>query len=278
MASRSSIGALIRATREEKGLTGSEVAERLGCDQSRISKIERGNLKPSLIFIDDFARAIRLSKAERDELRALTEFFLIDFDRWRLAKEGRLPNVQQGIAQVERHTRFTRVFQWAAVPALLQEKRYTFSLLRSSRDIPDDQIERIVRDRKRRQSVLQSGDKRLSFIIAESALRMRFCDPDVMLHQLRHLRDVIKIHKENENLSITILPTDIVVPQVPLSGFAIFDQKLVMIETQTTCQLVWDVEGVQSYLNLFRSLDELASSGIELEKTIGRIERDLRKK
>lgn len=51
------ISAIIKA-RKELGLTQLELAKRMGTDQSRISKMERGTLNPSLDFIKRLADAM----------------------------------------------------------------------------------------------------------------------------------------------------------------------------------------------------------------------------
>jgi len=51
------ISAIIK-TRKELGITQLELAKRMGTDQSRISKMERGTLNPSLDFIKRLADAM----------------------------------------------------------------------------------------------------------------------------------------------------------------------------------------------------------------------------
>jgi len=51
------ISAMITA-RKEMGISQSELAKLIGTDQSRISKLERGNLNPSLDFMKRVAEAM----------------------------------------------------------------------------------------------------------------------------------------------------------------------------------------------------------------------------
>ena len=51
------ISAIIKA-RNEKGLTQLELAKTVGTDQSRISKLEKGTLNPSLDFLKRIAEGL----------------------------------------------------------------------------------------------------------------------------------------------------------------------------------------------------------------------------
>ena len=55
----------------------------VGTETARLAWLSNGTLK----FIDSFAKAIHLSRSETDDLRILTELFLVDFDRWHIASQ-----------------------------------------------------------------------------------------------------------------------------------------------------------------------------------------------
>lgn len=54
----------LRKAREEKGLTQTEVAERLGKTQSFVSKVERGERRIDIVELRAFCNALGLSTGE----------------------------------------------------------------------------------------------------------------------------------------------------------------------------------------------------------------------
>jgi HTH-type transcriptional regulator / antitoxin HipB len=54
------LGPLLRATREQKGLTQAALAERLGLRQRQISDLERAAMDPRFSTVQDVARALEL--------------------------------------------------------------------------------------------------------------------------------------------------------------------------------------------------------------------------
>jgi transcriptional regulator with XRE-family HTH domain len=59
-----SLGASIRALRQNAGLTGTELASRVGHKQSWISKVERGQVVPSAEDIEQLAKACGATELE----------------------------------------------------------------------------------------------------------------------------------------------------------------------------------------------------------------------
>jgi HTH-type transcriptional regulator / antitoxin HipB len=54
------LGPLLRATREQKGLTQKALADRLGLRQRQISDLERSAMDPRFSTVQDVARALEL--------------------------------------------------------------------------------------------------------------------------------------------------------------------------------------------------------------------------
>lgn len=58
------LGGTIRSTRKLKGLKLHEVAERVGCSESLLSKIENGKVNPSLAVLGRIAQSLQLAVAD----------------------------------------------------------------------------------------------------------------------------------------------------------------------------------------------------------------------
>jgi transcriptional regulator with XRE-family HTH domain len=68
------LGQFLQARRLERKLSLSDLARRLDCDPSLISRIEHGERSPKLPFLDELARELELSNRERIELISLAGF------------------------------------------------------------------------------------------------------------------------------------------------------------------------------------------------------------
>lgn len=82
----------LKKIRRSKGLSQTQLADMVGCDQGYIAKIEKGTANPTLSMIEDIARALKVSPAalfEVGELQARIQ-----------AAIHSLPEEQQGAALV----------------------------------------------------------------------------------------------------------------------------------------------------------------------------------
>lgn len=68
-----SLAAELRRLRGRTGLTGMEMAKRLGIDQSRVSRIERANTRPRPNEIYDWCKIAKVPEQECDRLIKLRE-------------------------------------------------------------------------------------------------------------------------------------------------------------------------------------------------------------
>ena len=75
-----SVGIRLKEIREAKQISGEGLARLLRCSQSKISKIERGAIRPRPEFVSAFCKALSLSQSQRRQLAALTADFHITFN------------------------------------------------------------------------------------------------------------------------------------------------------------------------------------------------------
>lgn len=232
------------------GVTGQELAAKLGCGQARISKVETGKLKPTIAFVREFAAALGLAQVEAQELENLTGLFLLEFDRWHLSVAGSAPLIQEKVAQIEKKARCIRSVNWSALSGLIQTSEYATHLFHSFKEISTADVQKAVHRRMERQRILRYKSRRFSFVIAEHVFYTSVCPRAVLLSQAERLRDLL----QRENVTLRILPQFRSTKVMPITGFDIFDDRLVLVETRDFQVRILDDREVMGYTEDFESL------------------------
>ena len=183
---RRRLGAELRRLREETGLTIDQVAEVLECSQSKVSRIETGQVSATPRDVRDMLALYRVSDAQREAMV-------------QIAREARQPgwwqkfvDVPDGVpAYVGLETAATSidVYMSVIVPALLQTADYARAVIGAVRpDLPGAEIDRRVELRLRRQALLdQDSPPALRVLLDDTVLRRPVGGEKVMAAQRRRL-------------------------------------------------------------------------------------------
>lgn len=183
---RRRLGAELRRLREETGLTIDQVAEALECSQSKVSRIETGQVSATPRDVRDMLALYRVSDAQREAMV-------------QIAREARQPgwwqkfvDVPDGVpAYVGLETAATSIdiYMSVIVPALLQTADYARAVIGAVRpDLPGAEIDRRVELRLRRQALLdQDSPPALRVLLDDTVLRRPVGGEKVMAAQRRRL-------------------------------------------------------------------------------------------
>lgn len=251
------LGGRLRSIRQRYRVTGADLAEKLGCGQAKISKIEHGKLRPSLDYVRAFSRALSLPKTEARDLEVMTQMFLMEFNRWHHAMQGSAAEVQEQIGRLERDATRIDALDWFVLSGLLQTKRYAEHLFRLFREITFADAQTAVQIRIQRQNILRRRRRHFRFIVAEHVLLTRFCGRDVVVEQINHLRTALHA----PNVELRIFPLGRWTTAIPVNGFDIFDDKFVLIEARDFQLRLWADTDVKGYRDDFESIWSASISG-----------------
>jgi transcriptional regulator with XRE-family HTH domain len=253
---REALGARFRQLRKDAGLTGKQVADRLGWSQPKVSRIERGQRTPSEEDLQAFAQLVGATVEITDELLTRVRTVHSVHAAWRRQLAGGAAVGQHDILELEASVRLVRAFEPAVIPGMLETDDYArklFDDVVALYGIPND-VDEAVRMRLRRQQLIHDPGKRFEFIIGETALRFQFSPPAVMRAQL----DLVRALSNLETVELFILPSDAKLPFLPFHGFWIFDDDLVSVETVHTRVEARDPREVALYLRVFDQLKAAA--------------------
>lgn len=248
-------------------VSGVELASRLGCTQSMISKLETGKIRPSREYIEKFATSLGLAKKTRDELMEMTAAFLMSFNRWsHLESDG--ASLQEAVRQRESQTKLLQVFSWILVNGLVQTAEYARAIfsLQAGPSRSEKEIQDAVRVRLKRQKAALDSSRVIQLIFSETALGNWFVSREVMDEQIQKVISVI----EEGNWEVRILPLAHRVSAIPVTNFALYDESVVEVETQTLAIHLWEREEIDIYKGLFKTLLSESFGGRKAKEILAR--------
>lgn len=234
---RQELSDALRRLRVAAGITGYDVATRMGVDQSTVSRIERNRQRISVSQVDLWCAAVGADEHRRKELLDLAESILVGPQSWAEASPDGSTNFQREAASLEARVGALCTYQPAALPGLLQTASYARRLFASGPDgAPPDLAERVV-ERIERQHVLYDESKTFRFVVPEAVLRWPIGEPDdpaVADEHREQLGRVLTV-MDRPNVELAILPMR-PTPHWRMTGFVIFDQ---MSDGENQVHLEW---------------------------------------
>ena len=178
-------GALLRHHREAARWSLEEAAAELGCDKSKISRIETGHRRPKPGEMHVLLTAYGVTNRERQAIAALTETAR---GGWWGEYRGLLPGAMVDHALFESIADDVMVWEPQALPAFLQTRSYAASVAAADPLLETDEQRRlaVLLAASRAAGVRDRQDAAFTVVIGEAALRQQV-GGEAMLGQLRHL-------------------------------------------------------------------------------------------
>ncbi|MCT9929334.1 helix-turn-helix transcriptional regulator [Planotetraspora sp. A-T 1434] len=266
---RIDLGAQLRQLRENAHLSGKDLAERLGWQPSKVSRIENARQTATEDDVVVWAQAVRVGPETVDGLIAQAAGLLERQDSWRQRHKSGLAALQEDIRDLESRTKLFRVFEPGVVIGLLQTAEYArhiFSKVRRLYETTDD-IDAAIRVRMQRQEILYDPSRRFRFIMPEAVLRYRLAPPDVMRGQLDRLLAVTTL----PNVEFGILPFEAPLPAALVNGFWIYNDSMVGVATRTKDLVLRDPDDVAFYAHAFEEFCEVAAHSDAARAVIVRV-------
>lgn len=217
----------LRASRG--GLSVRQLADTLGWQSSKVSRIETGQQVPTEAEVNAWASATGVKDEDRQRMLDELEEAMSMRSTFRRRLKTSQAEVQAGFNNLESVSTFIRTMQPSVVPALLQMPAYARELFlqvekvyRAGKDVPQ-----AVAARMERQRHLDDQSKRFEFIIGEGALQYVPGRSEVMRAQLDRLISASDL--PNVRLGITPMLRPLHWLPGP-SGFILYDGEDAIIE------------------------------------------------
>ncbi|WP_327401992.1 helix-turn-helix transcriptional regulator [Streptomyces sp. NBC_01288] len=264
---REALGVRLRELRTEAGLQGKDLAERLGWQRSKVSRLELGKQTATAEDLDAWAQTLGVPD-EADDLKSRLRGLESQARSWRRQLSTGHRGVQERYVAEYRRTSTVRGYEATVIPGLFQTPDYARHLLLHNAELmqsPRD-TEDAVRARMKRQEVLYEADKAFRVLIWEGALHALVCPHETMAGQLDRLVGLIGLN----TVALGIVPFGVQLKLSPKHGFWIFDEERVIVETINTEFTLESAEDVALYGRVWDRLDEGAVYGPQAHRLIGR--------
>lgn len=204
-ARRRRLAAELRRLREQAGMTGKDVVQRLGWTESKLSRIETRRIG---ISTPDLRRLLDVydvpDQAYREQLIDMARYATMR--GWWQSYGDVIPSEYANLIGLEEEAVTVRWYEQEIVPGLLQTPDYARAVIRASRSADDEaQIDRRVAVRMERQQILRRSSPtppELKVIVNEAVLRRRVGDSSVMRDQIRSL----STERDRANVTVQVLP------------------------------------------------------------------------
>lgn len=238
---RRELGALLRALRQERGYTVEQVAERLLCSPSKVSRMETGQRGATLRDIRDLCDLYGLTEeSERQRL-----FYL--------ARQGKRPGWWQGYeltfatyVGLEADAVSIKHFTSSTVMGLVQTADYARAIHDAGfQDFRSGRIDELVEVRMKRQQLLNRDPPLgLHVVFDEAVLRRPVGGAPVMVAQLRRLVELA----ESPQIQIQVVPYEV-------GAHPAMDSNFTVLEYGGSAPDVVYVEGLSGKIYLEREQD-----------------------
>lgn len=187
------VGKILKACRERKGLTQAELGAAIGYSEEQVSSVERGRRAPSAKFLDAADRVL--------DAGGLIAGLKKDVE------EARYPKKVRDLAKLEGEAVEICAYDNSVVNGLLQTEEYLKAVFGSRRPaFSEEEVERLVAARLARQGIIDGNGMApaFNFVHDEAALRRPVGGKMVLRRQLERLLEVGQMR----NVEIQVLPMD----------------------------------------------------------------------
>jgi transcriptional regulator with XRE-family HTH domain len=227
------LGASLKKAREAAGLTGVQLAQRLGwaatTGKGKVSKLEGGRQTPTSDEISAWATATGVNERLRDQWLALAEQEREEQANYRARMAGGQQAIQRQYGDLASHTTRFTFFETFVFPRYLQTPEYMRAILQEHHDKHGtfDDVAAAVKERQGSVRLLLDDTKTFVFLLDEPLLRRTRFPASIMRPQLIQLMSVIGL----PNVTLAIYPSlSRPVHSYTESSFEIFDD-VAFIET-----------------------------------------------
>lgn len=271
---RDRLARALRAARSRAGVSGVNAGRRAGMSQSKISKIERGLLLPSVDDVAALCRVYEVSSDDRNELLKLAEDLREEASARVIMSRG-VSQFQRKLTQLTASASVIRSFHPVVVLGVLQTREYTRCVFADPRDkVSEEEAEASIKARQERRRSLFEGSTQHRLLMPEGALRWQAGSASLMAEQVE---DIAKVTAQGGNAAVGIIPWTTPTHVFPGHGFTIYDEDAVMVGTETATATLTGAADIATYVELFTELEGLACFGEEAIAHLERIASDYRR-
>jgi transcriptional regulator with XRE-family HTH domain len=197
------VGTILRHHREAARWTLEEAAAVLGCDKSKISRIETGHRRAVPREMQELLTAYGVTNRERQAIAALVGTSLAG---WWGEYRGLLPDTMVDQAMLESLADDVMIYEPQALPAYLQTRRYAAAVTAADPALQTDEERRlaVLLTARRAASVRDQPHAAFTVVLSEAALMQQVGGDKAMPGQLDRIVD--EAGKLSARVTLQVVP------------------------------------------------------------------------
>lgn len=220
MRPREALGRELRALRLRAGLSGEQLAERIGTSQSRVSRTETARYRADLEMVRRWLDATDADSETRAKLLDLADDALVEVATYRSIFRGSLATEQQARIRQDAAATRLRHFQPFMIPGPLQTAVYARAALLAARVAKEEGIDEAVAARlERGQRLRRRGAPHYQVVLTELALRWRPLGGTLDDHA--EALDAVLAAARARSITVQVVPADTPTRRAPMCAFLI---------------------------------------------------------
>ena len=179
-----------------------DAAKALGTGELTVRRIENAQVGLKTLYVKELLRRYQVPSDEAEEFLAMAE--RANRPGWWHPFRDALPTWFRAYVSLESGARLLRTYEPHYVTGILQTREYSRAVMRAGfPNEPDDELERRVDFRLRRQELLERDENPTIWVVLEeTALRRVVGGPEVMRGQLEHLLEAM----DRPELTLRVVP------------------------------------------------------------------------
>jgi transcriptional regulator with XRE-family HTH domain len=260
----------LRSLRGQAGLSQEAVAEEMGWNESKLTRIENDK---SRVLVRDVKRLLGLYKVEGDAADAMLELARLAREPdWWHQYSGAIPEWFQVYVVLEASASHVFGYEAELVPGIMQTEGYIRAIMSTAADPKtDEEIENTITVRKARQArLMEENPPEVWLVLNEAVIRRPVGGREVMREQIERLVELARLR----NVTLQLLPFGVGEHSAMLGSFnllrfaAVDDPDKVYMEQPVGGLYVQKVSEVDRYKLIF---DHLRAQAIGPDQTIARL-------
>ncbi|QWF81718.1 helix-turn-helix domain-containing protein [Amycolatopsis sp. CA-230715] len=251
------LGEALRAALQKAGLTGKQLAHKLGWSPSEVSRMLSGKRTARESDVAALLGFCGVGGKEHARLIALCRE--ANQPGWWQRYGSHLPKHLRTYLDHEDKAVAVQAFAAILVPGSLQVADYARAVIKNAVNVPADEVEERVTARLARASIFsRPRAAHFTFTMPESVLRLPIGGRQVMSEQLHHLLRI----SVRPNVSLRIIPASVGAHAALVSSFIFMEftdiRPVVHIETDTSSLFLENKEETATYRRILTSLAKTA--------------------
>lgn len=244
----------LRALRLARGLSCADVANAIGCSESKISRMETGHRG---LRADEVAAILGLLRAPAALRQELVDLVRAGEHRNWHAIHGKLPSNWKDLIGFEADATALYNYEPLLIPGLAQTPDYARAIIRGGNSsLSDAELDALVAARMGRQVIL--GRAVVHLLMDEAVVRRSLGDPGMMRSQLQHLM----VMGGRANVTVRVVPFDSIAHpglEGPFLRLEFADQpSLVYVESRHTSTFLEEARYIDSARLAWQTLCAMA--------------------